>query len=690
MGATFQLMGEISLNNKKAKDAVNEVDKEAKEASAGLQDKFKKGAAIASAAITGIAIAGGVMAVKSAASAQAVQAQFEQVFGDVQGKASEVINGMAAEFDMVPTRLTPAMSQMTSMFKGLGLDTEDAMKQAEIAVRASADAAAFYDVSFESASGSLKSFIKGNYEGGEAIGIFANDTQMASFAISNGVVKNTGEWQKLDEATKQATRLEYAKNMQDQAGATGQAARESDSLENQMGNLKETWDQALASIGSNILPTAIGVIQKLANGIKWLATDGKPTAVVLGAVVAGIWAITTAITVYNAVMPIATAVSTAFGVSTLVAFGWIILIVAGIALFIAAIVSLIQNWDAVTTAISAVAQAIWGVISTVFTTIWNFISGIFTAIWNTISGVLNAIWGVVSTVFNAIWGFISGILTTIGGFVSSAFNAYITVITTVMNAINGVISTVLNAVSGFISGIFNTIKNVISTVMNAISSIISTVWNAISSAVTGIVTGIANTIMNIWNGLVSSISGVLGVIRDTVSNAFDGIRDAITNVFNGIGDVVTGIWNGIAGAIRGGINFVIDGINSFLSGINSIKIPDWVPGVGGMGISIPLIPRLAKGGIAMDSMFANIGEGRDAEAVIPLNRNTLAGIGAGISASTPQQSNTELVKLLTEIKEQLKQTQIIMNSGVLVGEIKRDMTKVLNDDSILRNRGVAV
>lgn len=69
------------------------------------------------------------------------------------------------------------------MFKGLGMDTEEAMTQASDAVRLSADAAAFYDVSYESANQSLTSFIKGNYEGGEAIGIFANETQMAQFAI---------------------------------------------------------------------------------------------------------------------------------------------------------------------------------------------------------------------------------------------------------------------------------------------------------------------------------------------------------------------------------------------------------------------------------------------------------------------------------------------------------------------------
>src|SRR5690606_14407242 len=30
-------------------------------------------------------------------------------------------------------------------------------------------------------------------------------------------------------------------------------------------------------------------------------------------------------------------------------------------------------------------------------------------------------------------------------------------------------------------------------------------------------------------------------------------------------------------------------------GLNKIKLPKWVPGIGGKGINIPLIPKLAKG-----------------------------------------------------------------------------------------------
>ncbi len=107
----------------------------------------------------------GAAAIESAGAAKAITSQFEQTFGNLRVVAQKNIDSMASDFGMVPNRLKPAMSQMTSMFKGLGMDTESAMGKATTAVTMSADAAAFYDKSFTDANSGLTSFIKGNYEG---------------------------------------------------------------------------------------------------------------------------------------------------------------------------------------------------------------------------------------------------------------------------------------------------------------------------------------------------------------------------------------------------------------------------------------------------------------------------------------------------------------------------------------------
>lgn len=44
-------------------------------------------------------------------------------------------------------------------------------------------------------------------------------------------------------------------------------------------------------------------------------------------------------------------------------------------------------------------------------------------------------------------------------------------------------------------------------------------------------------------------------------------------------------------------------INTVIRGLNKLKVPDWVPGIGGMGINIPEIPGFAKGTNRTPSTF---------------------------------------------------------------------------------------
>lgn len=239
---------------------LNRLDGEVKKADKGM-NIFKKAVLGVGSALMALGIGAALKefttgAIEAAASAQAIEAQFDQVFKELDVQAQGVVDSLGDSFGMLPNRIKPAYTSMTSMFKGLGLETEDAMVASERAVTAVADAAAFYDKSFEDANSSLNSFIKGNYEGGESIGLFANETQIAGFAS-----KELGlNWKKLGEADKQLARLTYAEKMMEAAGATGQALRESESYENQMGNLKQAWQDFMAKAGAPILEQAVGAL----------------------------------------------------------------------------------------------------------------------------------------------------------------------------------------------------------------------------------------------------------------------------------------------------------------------------------------------------------------------------------------------------------------------------------------------
>ena len=119
---------------------------------------------------------------------------------------------------------------------------------------------------------------------------------------------------------------------------------------------------------------------------------------------------------------------------------------------------------------------------------------------------------------------------------------------------------------------------------------------------------------------------------DNVKAIFQNIIDFISNVFSGnwsaawqnIVNIFGNLFGMIVNLAKAPINGVISAINWVISKINSISvtIPDWVPGVGSktLGFNIPTIPQLAEGGVATSPTLAEIGEGGEPEAVMPLSK----------------------------------------------------------------------
>ena len=110
--------------------------------------------------------------------------------------------------------------------------------------------------------------------------------------------------------------------------------------------------------------------------------------------------------------------------------------------------------------------------------------------------------------------------------------------------------------------------------------------------------------------------------------------------WDSVGEKVSAVWQGIKNAVKSGINSVINFVNSGIGQLNKfqVNVPKGVPIVGGkhVGLNIPKIPTLATGGIATGPTLAEIGEGGEPEAVVPLTKlsNMLnGGVGGGITYS---------------------------------------------------------
>lgn len=178
---------------------------------------------------------------------------------------------------------------------------------------------------------------------------------------------------------------------------------------------------------------------------------------------------------------------------------------------------------------------------------------------------------------------------------------------------------------GLLDGINALVQRVVD-VFNNIKQKIVDVWDNIKSKTTEIWTSIKTKISDTWSGIKTSVSDFTDSIKDVIKNAWQKVKSTTEDIWDGIKNAIKSPINGILGFINGLIEGVEGGLNRMIRAVNGLHfdLPDWLPIVGGktLGftipeISVPKIPLLAKGGIAMDFTPAIIGEaGR--EAVLPL------------------------------------------------------------------------
>lgn len=198
-------------------------------------------------------------AITAAADVSAEKAQFAATFEGIEEAANGVLASVSNDTGILATRLQQVGTKAFSQFKGAGIDAAGALSMMDEYTRIAADAAAYYDISLEDADVRLRSFLRGNTEAGDAIGLFTSESQRNSKAVELYGTK----WTNLTEAQKQNLMLNVAQEIYDQSGATGQAAREMEGWVNVTGNLKRVWKDVIAIIGAPIYESLTPVVQKL-------------------------------------------------------------------------------------------------------------------------------------------------------------------------------------------------------------------------------------------------------------------------------------------------------------------------------------------------------------------------------------------------------------------------------------------
>lgn len=423
----------------------------------------------------------------------------------------------------------------------------------------------------------------------------------------------------------------------------------------------------IPSILGNALSKVPALLSRLAGG--WVGVLGR-------ALLTGLAAIG------SAIVGVIGAVAAALGVPFAVAAA----IVAAVVAAIVAIVWVIwTNWE-----------VIWGFISGVAIGFWNWLVGAWTALIGILSGPFQIMWQIVSSIFilivalvaitletiynilvgigtwvydnviTPVWKFFVWLWNTIVEGVKAMWNGMIAVLVTIGTWIY---ENVITPIVDFFVGLWNGIVDLAKQWWEGLMEIFIPIATWIS---VNIITPITNFFRGLWDGIKNMVSEFITAFKnfftpiatwiktnviDRIAGFFTGLWDGVLSGVKGIISGVKSVMSTIAGLVKAPINGVIDLINGVIDGINKIKVPDWVPGLGGESPNFPKIPRLAKGGIVSRSTLIEAGEAGE-EAIVPLENNTgaIEKIAALLNSAG---GNGQPVQLVVQIGEEQIANKVI-------------------------------
>lgn len=335
------------------------------------------------------------------------------------------------------------------------------------------------------------------------------------------------------------------------------------------------------------------------------------------------------------------------------------LIIAGVVALVAGIVLLWNKceWfrNLVMTIFNAIKTGLQAVI-TFFQPVIDFVYNCFIA-W--------------AAIFFTFWETIFNFLKTVGTWI------YENVITPVVNFAVGLFETIKNAFIAmweWIVGVFNTIVEFVKTVFEIWWNIFSTFWttifNFLSTVANWVYDNVLSPVINFFSNAFNTIWNIVQKVVDRIKSAFNAAKEAIITAFKAVKETLSNIFNTIGNIIKAPINGIIGGINKVIDKINGLKVPDWVPGIGGKSPNFNRIPQLATGtNYVPEDTLAMIHKG---EAVVPKKFNPYAN---GLDNSTIGNMQASKQNIIVNVEANFETDplgQVVRNIKTFSGGAKND------------------
>lgn len=649
MFADGEISYKVSVDGKEAEKTINNLSKSAD----GLSKKFTsfgtKMTVGVTAPLTALATAG----VKYNATMESYLANLTTLLGGNQQEAQKLLDTLKEMANTTPYEAQDLV-KATQKMMAFGISADDSLKYLQMlgdvamgdAFKMDSLTLAFSQIS-ASGRASMEDINQMIDQGFNPLTIIAEQTGESMADLRDRVSEGGVSFEEIAGAFQTAT---------SEGGIFYQSMdKASETTNGKISSLKDAFNSALGEMTESLLPfvtEAVNGLTKVANWFASLDEDGKRMVLIFAGIALAIGPVTTAI---GGLVKVGSGVSKvvkefqkggkALKVFTSIGKGLFSVLKGGITV-VKLLASGIKLLGAVLMAnpIGLIITAVVAVIA-ILVTLYTKCEGFR----NLVNSVVSAVVGFLQNLWNSIVSIVTGIATFIGGIISTIVsilavpfdyvkNAFIlivaivaTVLQTIYTIISTVITTILSVIGSIASWIYNNVllpvfnffSSVFTAIYNTIASWVNTVFSIFSTIASWVYNNVLSPVFNFFKSIFNSIWGVISSVIDKIKSAFNTVANVVKSVFNNVKNFISNIFSTVAGIIKAPINGVISVINTVLKAMNKIKVPDWVPGLGGKGVNFKLIPKLATGTnyVAGDGL-AYLHKG---EAVVPKKYNPAIG-----------------------------------------------------------------
>ena len=238
--------------------------------------------------------------------------------------------------------------------------------------------------------------------------------------------------------------------------------------------------------------------------------------------------------------------------------------------------------------LSAVITVLASLIAEVLPVIVQLISAILPLVLQIVQSVLPVFIQLVNTIVPVLVQIIQAVLPVI----IQLIQTLLPIIMQIVDAVLPVFISLLNTIVPIFQNIIQAILPVLQQLLQALIPVIQLVAEIFGSVLGSALQSIANIVSNVMQIFQGLIDFITGVFTGNWSQAWEGIKSIFSGAVGGLGEI-----------IKAPLRAVVSAVNTVIGGLNKLKIPDWVPGLGGKGINIPMIPGFAKGTNRTPSTF---------------------------------------------------------------------------------------